>query len=96
MTVHPDWPPPAVPSAPPRRVRWGLGDVIWVWFAAIAVSVVAAGMAAAFSSDPERPTGWNILVGTVAQNGAVVLALLLVALDRQANPVERSFFVKFE
>jgi len=91
MTVHPDWPPPAVPSAPPRRVRWGLGDVIWVWFAAIAVSVVAAGMAAAFSSDPERPTGWNILVGTVAQNGAVVLALLLVARTKGVGSLRADF-----
>ena len=30
-------PPPVVP-------RWGLGDALWVWFAALAVAVVAGGL----------------------------------------------------
>lgn len=91
MTVDPAWPPPATPSGPARRVRWGLGDVTWVWFAAIAVSVVVAGTASVLLGDPDRPTGWNILVGTVAQNGAVVLALMLVSRTKGVGSLRSDF-----
>ncbi|MFM7616295.1 MAG: lysostaphin resistance A-like protein [Actinomycetes bacterium] len=91
MTVNPAWPPPVAPTDPTRRVRWGLGDVVWVWFAAIAVSIAAAGVAAAFAAEPDRPTGWNILVGTVAQNGAVVLALAAVARVKGVGSLRADF-----
>jgi membrane protease YdiL (CAAX protease family) len=79
MTVHPEWPPPAAPPAPTRPVRWGIGDVIWVWFAAVVVSGFVAAIYLGAVADPDRPTGWFLAVATVAQNGTLVAGVIAVS-----------------
>jgi membrane protease YdiL (CAAX protease family) len=79
MTVNPAWPPPVPSSTGPRRVRWGIGDVIWVWLAAIVVSGFASAIYLGLSGHPHRITGWYLAFATVAQNGATVVALMGVA-----------------
>ena len=76
MTVNPAWPPPAPPSP---RVRWGLGDVVWVWLLAIVVAGFASGIYLGIVGNPKHVTGWFIAVVTVAQNGATVIALMALA-----------------
>ena len=95
MTVNPAWPPPAPPSSGTPRVRWGLGDVVWVWI----VSFLAAGFASAVYlgvvGDPHHLTGWYIAVATVAQNGATVLALVGVAHWKGAGSLRADFGFAF-
>lgn len=79
MTVNPAWPPPAPPSTGPRRVRWGIGDVIWVWLVAIVASGFASAIYLAVVGHPNHVTGWFLAFATLAQNGATVVALMGVA-----------------
>lgn len=79
MTVNPAWPPPAPPSSGPRRVRWGIGDVIWVWLVAVVVAGFASTIYLGVVGHPRHITGWFIAVATVAQNGAIVVALMAVS-----------------
>jgi hypothetical protein len=79
MTVTPGTPPPIPTPMGPRRVHWGIGDVIWVWLAAFVASGIAATAYLGLVGHPHRLTGWYIAVVTAAQNGAVVIALTAVA-----------------
>ena len=68
----------AAPSPTRRAPRWGLGDVVWIWF----VGLVAGAFAGSGSPpcDSGRgtgvdPDGLDLAIGLFAQNGAMVLAL---------------------
>ena len=76
-------PPPVVP-------RWGLGDALWVWFAALAVALVAGGLLVGLRGSVE-PGAWDIIVGTVAQNGAMVGFVAIVSRAKGAGSLRRDF-----
>lgn len=79
MTVNPAWPPPVPPSSGSRRVRWGIGDVIWVWVATFVVAGFVSTLYLGAVGNPRQLTGWFIAVATVAQNGATVAGLMAVS-----------------
>ncbi len=64
-----------------RAVRWGLGDVVWVWFAGLVVGAIAASIAAAVRgrTGVSHTDGIDLVVGLFAQNGAILIALLVVS-----------------
>lgn len=64
-------------------VRWGLGDVLWVWFAGLAVGAVVGSIAAGIRGRDTGldPDGLDLAIGLFAQNGAILVAM--VALSRR-------------
>lgn len=79
----------SVPSSP-LRPRWGLGDAVWVWFAALAVALVAGGVLVALRGTTE-PGAWDIVVGTVVQNGAIVGFVAIVSRVKGTGSLRRDF-----
>ena len=70
----------AAPSPTRRALRWGLGDVVWVWFAGLVVGAIVGSIARRCGAGPRGcdPDGIDLAVGLFAQNGAILVALLVV------------------
>jgi membrane protease YdiL (CAAX protease family) len=69
-------------SNPTRRaLRWGLGDVVWVWFAGLVAGAIAVSISAALRgrTSVDETDGIDLVVGLFAQNGAILGALLFVS-----------------
>lgn len=84
---------PAAPTPrPPAPIvpRWGLGDALWVWIAALAVALVAAGIVVGVRGTAD-PGAWDIVVGTVAQNGAIVGFVGVVSRLKGSGSLRRDF-----
>jgi hypothetical protein len=64
-----------------RALRWGLGDVVWVWFAGLVAGVIAASIATAARgrSSVADPDGIDLVVGLLAQNVTILVALVVVS-----------------
>jgi membrane protease YdiL (CAAX protease family) len=62
-------------------LRWGLGDVVWVWFAGLVAGAVAVSIAAALRgrTNAQLTDGIDLVVGLLAQNGAILAALAVVS-----------------
>jgi uncharacterized protein len=77
-------------------VRWGLGDVVWVWFAGLVVGAFAGSIAAAArgrGADLD-PDGLDLAIGLIAQNGAILIALLWVSRVKGLGTVSADFGLK--
>jgi membrane protease YdiL (CAAX protease family) len=64
-----------------RALRWGLGDVVWVWFAGLVAATAAAAIATgvrgrAGAGDID---GIDLVVGLLAQNVAILVGLVVVS-----------------
>ena len=69
-------------SNPTRRaLRWGLGDVVWVWFAGLVAGALAVSIALALRgrTGAHDTDGIDLVVGLFAQNGAILAALVVVS-----------------
>jgi CAAX protease family protein len=73
--------------------RWGLGDVIWVWFAGLAVGAVVGSIAAALRgrSSGLDPDGLDLAIGLFAQNGAILAAVIGVSRGKGLGTLRRDF-----
>lgn len=86
----------AVPTSsnpvPPSEVRprWGLGDALWVWFAALFASLVAGGLLIGVRGTTEVGA-WDIVAGTLVQNGAIVAFVLVVSRAKGSGSLRRDF-----
>lgn len=72
-------------SNPTRRaLRWGLGDVVWVWFVGLVAGAVAVAISAALRgrTTPNHTDGIDLVVGLFAQNGAILAALVVVSRNK--------------
>jgi membrane protease YdiL (CAAX protease family) len=76
-----------------RRVRWGLGDVLWVWFVGLVVGATAGSITLAIRGRASGldPDGIDLAVGLFAQNGAILLALMGVARTKGLGDLRRDF-----
>ncbi len=68
----------AAPTPTRRTLRWGLGDVVWVWFVGLVVGALAGAIALAVRgrASGSSPDGIDLAVGLFAQNGAILVALV--------------------
>jgi CAAX protease family protein len=81
-------------SNPTRRaLRWGLGDVVWVWFSGLIVGAIAVSISAAVRGRPSGVTtdGIDLAIGLFAQNGAILLALFVVSRLKGQRSLRRDF-----
>jgi membrane protease YdiL (CAAX protease family) len=71
--------PPANPTR--RAVRWGLADVIWVWFVGLVAGAIALTICASIRgrTSVSETDGIDLAVGLIAQNGAILGALMLLS-----------------
>jgi hypothetical protein len=76
-----------------RALRWGLGDVVWVWFAGLLVAVVAAVITTGIRGRGEGldPDGIDLVVGVLAQNVTVFLALVAVSRTKGRGTLRADF-----
>jgi uncharacterized protein len=83
----------AAPSPTRRALRWGLGDVVWVWFAGLLVGAVAGAIAIAVRGRASGldPDGIDLAVGLFAQNGAILVALLFVSRTKGLGTLHQDF-----
>jgi membrane protease YdiL (CAAX protease family) len=83
----------AAPSPTRRAVRWGLGDVIWVWFAGLLVGAVAGTIATAVRGRATGldPDGIDLAVALFAQNGAILVGLLFVSRTKGLGTLRQDF-----
>lgn len=83
----------AAPSHTRRAVRWGIPDVVWVWF----VGLVAAALAATVTSAVRGRDagvdldGIDLAAGLLAQNAAIVLGLAFVSRAKGLGSLQRDF-----
>lgn len=82
---------PAVQSTP--RVRWGLGDFVWVWPVVLFGQVVGLSLAVGLRGLPpgHRVDAWDIAATTVASTLVTLGALALVARLRGTGTLRRDF-----
>jgi uncharacterized protein len=74
-------------------VRWGLGDVVWVWFFGLAVGAVAGSIALAIRGRASGldPDGLDLAIGLIAQNGAILAGLVWVSRNKGLGKLQRDF-----
>jgi len=82
-----------MPSSTRPSVRWGLGDVVWIWFAGLLVGAVAGTIAAGLRgrSTGLDPDGLDLAIGLFAQNGAILAGLAVLSRTRGLGSMRRDF-----
>jgi membrane protease YdiL (CAAX protease family) len=60
-----------------RALRWGLGDVVWIWLVGLVAGAVAGAVTAGLRgrTGAADPDGIDLVVGLFAQNGVILAAL---------------------
>jgi hypothetical protein len=83
----------AAPTPTRRALRWGLGDVVWVWFVGLVVGATAGSIAIAIRGRASNldPDGIDLAVGLIAQNGAILAALAGVSHFKGLGTLRRDF-----
>lgn len=80
-------------------VRWGLGDAIWVWLAALAVTLFAGAAFAALrgalggsgsSGDPLADI-WGLVFSSLIQNAAIIGFIIVVSHLKGVGSLRRDF-----
>ncbi len=81
------------PSSTRAAVRWGLGDVVWIWFAGLFVGAVAGSVTAGLRGRGSGidPDGIDLAVGLIAQNGAILVGLAFVSRNKGLGAMRRDF-----
>jgi membrane protease YdiL (CAAX protease family) len=81
------------PRSTRQAVRWGLGDVIWVWFAGLFVGAVAGTIAAGLRGRGTGldPDGLDLAIGLFAQNGAILVGLAIVSRTKGLATLGKDF-----
>lgn len=71
----------AAPSPTRRALRWGIGDVVWVWFVGLAAGAVVGSIAATVRgrTGAGETDAVDLVVGLFAQNAAIVGSLVVVS-----------------
>ena len=74
-------------------LRWGLGDVAWVWFAGFAAAIVAgsAALAVRGAGSGHRADGVDLAVAVVAQNAVMLLVAVLVSRGKGRGRLSADF-----
>jgi membrane protease YdiL (CAAX protease family) len=74
-------------------VRWGLGDVLWVWFFGLAVGAVVGSIAIAIRGRESGldPDGLDLAIGLIAQNGVILAALVWVSRKKGLGTLRQDF-----
>ena len=64
----------AAPTPTRRGIRWGIGDVLWVWFAGLVAGAIAGSIALSVRGRASGldPDGVDLAVALFAQNGVPV------------------------
>ncbi len=81
-------------ASPTRReLRWGLGDVLWVWFVGLFVGAVAGSIASAIRGRGSGldPDGLDLAVALFAQNGAILASLVFVSRTKGLGSLRQDF-----
>lgn len=81
-------------SNPTRRaLRWGLADVVWVWFVGLVAGAIAVSISAVLRGrDSASDTdGIDLVVGLFAQNLAILGALVAVSRRKGRATLRRDF-----
>ncbi len=83
------------------RVRWGLGDAIWVWLAALAITLFAgAGFAALRGTSGSTDPGstdlgsidiWGLTASALFQNASIIGFLVVVSQVKGVGSLLRDF-----
>lgn len=83
----------AAPSPTHRALRWGLGDVVWVWFVGTVVGGIAGLITIAIRGRASGldPDGIDLAVGLIVQNGAILAALSGVSRFKGLGTLRRDF-----
>ena len=83
----------AAPTPTRRTVRWGLGDVVWVWFAGLVAGSLAGTITLAIRGRASGldPDGIDLAVGLIAQNGAILLALVGLSRSKGRSSLRDDF-----
>lgn len=81
------------PSPTRRALRWGLGDVVWVWLAGLVVAAIAASVATELRGRDAGldPDGVDLVVGLLAQNVTIVGALIFVSRRKGRGTLREDF-----
>jgi len=83
----------AAPIPTRRALRWGLGDVLWVWFLGLVVGAVVGTVATAArgrGADLD-PDGLDLAIALFAQNGTILLALIGVSRAKGLGTLREDF-----
>jgi uncharacterized protein len=82
-----------MPSPTRRALRWGLGDVVWVWFAGLFVGAIAGSIATAVRGRGSGldPDGLDLAIALFAQNGAILIALFFVSRTKGLGTLRQDF-----
>jgi uncharacterized protein len=83
----------AAPNPTRRGVRWGIGDVVWVWFVGLVAGAIAGSVALSVRGRASGldPDGVDLAVALFAQNGAILLALWFVSRVKGLGTMRRDF-----
>jgi membrane protease YdiL (CAAX protease family) len=83
----------AAPSPTRRALRWGLGDVVWVWFAGLVAGAVAGSIATAARGRGTGldPDGLDLAIALFAQNGAILAGLAWVSRFKGLGTLREDF-----
>ena len=90
-------PASGIPNSP--SVRWGLGDAIWVWLAALAVTLFGGAAFAALrgalggsgsSGDPLADI-WDLVFASLIQNAAIIGFIIVVSHLKGVGSLRRDF-----
>jgi uncharacterized protein len=83
----------AAPTPIRHRVRWGIGDVLWVWFLGLVVGAVAGSIALSVRGRASGldPDGVDLAVALFAQNGAILVGLWFVSRVKGVGTLRRDF-----
>lgn len=83
----------AVPSPTRRALRWGLGDVVWVWFAGLFVGAIVGSIATAVRGRGSGldPDGLDLAIALIAQNGAILVGLIWVSRVKGLGTLRQDF-----
>jgi uncharacterized protein len=81
------------PSPTRRALRWGLGDVVWVWFAGLVAAAIVASVATELRGRDAGldPDGLDLVVGLLAQNVTILLALVFVSRRKGRGTLREDF-----
>lgn len=97
-------PSPGTSNSP--SVRWGLGDAIWVWLAALAVTLFAgaaftalrgvlglsvSGVGGTGSGGNALTDIWDLVFGSLIQNAAIVAFIVVVSHVKGVGSLRRDF-----
>jgi uncharacterized protein len=83
----------AAPSPTRRALRWGLGDVVWVWFVGLVAGALVGSISTAIRGRGTGldPDGLDLAIALFAQNGAILLALVWVARAKGLGTLRQDF-----